>query len=312
METKAPLQALDQPAGREVTADVGRDLREVAASEANEIRVMERHLPRGYHAKAASLPHYELRYVQSGAGTLHSGPLKLRFRPGDLIFVPPHSEERVEIAEDNPPKFYLLSFEYSIIADLQSCPKAWQGLRLFPQSGFGSEFVSTLRDCLYEKALGRPGWSRYILGRGQLLIINFFRLILLRGRVTESHISRADLAQVRVTEYIRRLDMDFYQVDSLECVADRLGMSTRHFSKIFRRITGMTWLRYIHALRIRHAKNLLEGTGDTVNAIAFQCGFEEATTFYRIFKSEEGVSPGAWRDTRRSQRDLPREGSFQG
>jgi AraC family L-rhamnose operon regulatory protein RhaS len=33
----------------------------------------------------------------------------------------------------------------------------------------------------------------------------------------------------------------------------------------------------------------------TVLSIAFECGFEDLSTFYRAFKREVGISPNLWR-----------------
>lgn len=268
--------------------------------EPDEILVVERHFPADYQAKPMCRPYFELRYVQSGEGVLHLDLLKIRFKAGDIMLVPPRINSWIEVNVNNPPKLYQLSFEPRVINELQNNPTIWQTTRVFPHSAFGPEFASTLRDCLYEKSLGRPGWRRYIHGRGQLLIVNFFRLVLLRGRAVEDHVSRADLAHVRVQEYIRRLDTEFYRIESLNSVSENLGMSARHFSQIFRETTGMTWLKYVRTLRIRHAKKLLESTLHPVLSIAFQSGFEEATTFYRVFKFEVGMTPGEWRERIRS------------
>ena len=48
-------------------------------------------------------------------------------------------------------------------------------------------------------------------------------------------------------------------------------------------------------LRIDHAKKLLESTSRTVLSVAFECGFEDLSTFYRAFKRETSESPNQWR-----------------
>ena len=52
--------------------------------------------------------------------------------------------------------------------------------------------------------------------------------------------------------------------------------------------------------RVEHAKRLLEQTDRTVLSIAFECGFEDLSTFYRAFKREVDESPNHWRSSNRS------------
>jgi AraC-like DNA-binding protein len=41
---------------------------------------------------------------------------------------------------------------------------------------------------------------------------------------------------------------------------------------------------------------LLKSTERTVLSVAFECGFDDLSTFYRAFKRETGVSPNHWRE----------------
>ena len=50
-----------------------------------------------------------------------------------------------------------------------------------------------------------------------------------------------------------------------------------------------------HQLRVEHARRLLQQTHRTIASIAFECGFEDLSTFYRAFKREVGTSPRRWR-----------------
>ena len=48
-------------------------------------------------------------------------------------------------------------------------------------------------------------------------------------------------------------------------------------------------------LRVEYAKRLLRETKRSVTAIAFECGFEELSNFYRAFKKHAQVPPLEWR-----------------
>ncbi|MEU8765120.1 helix-turn-helix domain-containing protein [Streptomyces sp. NPDC048659] len=84
---------------------------------------------------------------------------------------------------------------------------------------------------------------------------------------------------------------------TVEDLARRAGMSSRHLARHFKRITGTTPLRWLHTQRIRHAQELLETTGATVDAIAEATGMGTATTLRRHFQRSVGVAPDAYRRT---------------
>ena len=78
-------------------------------------------------------------------------------------------------------------------------------------------------------------------------------------------------------------------------LADRVGMSERHFTRRFTEEVGTSPARYVTAVRVEAARRALETTGDTVEAIARRCGFNSSETMRRTFARRLGVSPDAYR-----------------
>lgn len=65
---------------------------------------------------------------------------------------------------------------------------------------------------------------------------------------------------------------------------------------IFREFTGMTFPSYINSLRLRHAAEiLLAHPTHTIESVAHDCGLPVAQTFYRLFKTEFGMTPNEYR-----------------
>jgi transcriptional regulator GlxA family with amidase domain len=78
-------------------------------------------------------------------------------------------------------------------------------------------------------------------------------------------------------------------------MARRSGLAERSFKRRFKAATGYTPIEYVQALRIEEAKQLLEATTDAVETIAQQTGYEDPTSFRRLFKRLAGVTPGRYR-----------------
>ncbi|MFF9121321.1 helix-turn-helix domain-containing protein [Streptomyces massasporeus] len=96
---------------------------------------------------------------------------------------------------------------------------------------------------------------------------------------------------------IERLDQPL----TVEDLARRAGMSSRHLGRHFRAVTGTTPLQWLLTQRIRHAQELLEKTDDGVDTIATATGMGTATTLRRHFNRTVGVPPDAYRRTFRSR-----------
>ncbi len=84
---------------------------------------------------------------------------------------------------------------------------------------------------------------------------------------------------------------------SLNQVAAYVSMSSSHFSMIFSRETGETFVEYLTRQRIKKAKELLRTTNLKAKEIAFEVGYNNQHYFYLVFKKDCGVSPTEFRVT---------------
>lgn len=78
-------------------------------------------------------------------------------------------------------------------------------------------------------------------------------------------------------------------------LAERLRVSDRHITRIFKTELGTTPAAYIESARIEIAKNRLETSDDTAVRIATASGFGTVDTMNRAFKRTLGVTPGEYR-----------------
>ena len=91
------------------------------------------------------------------------------------------------------------------------------------------------------------------------------------------------------------LETNYKEPVSLESLAkfSRLGQKT--LSRRFKIATGDTPLVYLQRLRIENAKRMLESTSNTFNEITWKVGYNDASSFQRLFKAETGLSPREYR-----------------
>jgi len=101
----------------------------------------------------------------------------------------------------------------------------------------------------------------------------------------------------RVTEY---MDENFPDRIELGTLSSLINLSQAHFSRAFKKSTGMAPYQWQLDLRIRRAQSMLANSDASLGEIAQATGFADTVHFGRTFRKLVGVAPGAWRsDCRR-------------
>ncbi|WP_163351808.1 GlxA family transcriptional regulator [Desulfovibrio sp. JC010] len=97
------------------------------------------------------------------------------------------------------------------------------------------------------------------------------------------------------------LDIQFWLEDNfsedvtVEQLAEKVGMSRRTFERRFKDITGDSPRRCIQRIRVEKAKRFLELGGKTFDEITYLVGYEDSSTFSRVFKKSTGLTPNLYR-----------------
>lgn len=72
----------------------------------------------------------------------------------------------------------------------------------------------------------------------------------------------------------------------------QLGMSEKTLARMFIRQTGQTFGRWLQSMRLQHAMAEIE-EGQSVTAVALNCGYNSVSAFISAFKKHFGKTPGA-------------------
>lgn len=110
-------------------------------------------------------------------------------------------------------------------------------------------------------------------------------------RSRKKQIEMNQLEQVKQYIHAHISDMDL----SLSSVSQTVNMSPGYFSAFFIREAGIGFKEYVTAERIVLAKRLLQDSRESINAISERCGFLSPSYFISVFKSQTGMTPGAYR-----------------
>ena len=78
-------------------------------------------------------------------------------------------------------------------------------------------------------------------------------------------------------------------------VADALGISATHVSRLFADFDGAGFADYLSRARMERAAAMLADRALPVKLVARRCGFDDDSHFIKVFSRRFGTSPGRWR-----------------
>jgi AraC-like DNA-binding protein/CheY-like chemotaxis protein len=93
------------------------------------------------------------------------------------------------------------------------------------------------------------------------------------------------------------LDANLHQKIVQADVAQSFGLSTFQFSRLFKRLTRVTFQEYLISRRIEEAKRLLENPKASVTDVCFTVGFQDLSYFTRVFQRYVGLPPSRYRQS---------------
>ena len=91
------------------------------------------------------------------------------------------------------------------------------------------------------------------------------------------------------------IDENYFEELTLVILADRYGVESSYFSRMFKQETGRNLMMYIAEKRVGKAREYMEDKNINLTEIAFLTGYDDYTYFSRVFKKITGKSPREYR-----------------
>jgi transcriptional regulator GlxA family with amidase domain len=143
-------------------------------------------------------------------------------------------------------------------------------------------------------ALVEADLGREIAKRIAAQLVMFFKRS--GGQMQFSRKKVADLVGRSALQGIQRWAANNPAEDlSVPALAQRIGITPRHFARLFRAEVGITPATWVESVRIEAARHLLEEGVEPPKLVATHCGFANADTLRRAFQRQMGVTPAEYR-----------------
>jgi AraC-like DNA-binding protein len=127
------------------------------------------------------------------------------------------------------------------------------------------------------------------LPAGELIIHSLLSMLLsfVFRKMTENQRFRFTIND----ELLRFIERNCCNHLSIQEIATKCGYSAEHFSRMFKKYTGVPPAEYLMTCRIKRAKELLLKSDKPIDVLIDECGFSDRTAFFKKFYEHVGCTP---------------------
>lgn len=98
-----------------------------------------------------------------------------------------------------------------------------------------------------------------------------------------------------VARLVKRIEAALPHPPSVQALADEFAMSQRTLSRHVQQATGKSTLALVQSVRLNRARMLIESSRLTLDRVAEQVGYADATALRRLMRKVAGVNPSRYR-----------------
>lgn len=235
--------------------------------------------------------YHNLIFIYEGKGVFSNGKEKIQVGEGDLVYFPIGGVKKMYTDDNNPLKMYTVNFAaaYPYIENDE-----WK----IKEAQFDFAFVKNVTEVkrhmfmnLFERLcrlyLSGEDMQKFKLKETMIEILELTELCNENKMVNYSN-------RIKVNKAVKYISDHFEDKITLEKLANEAGMSSSHFSAVFRDLIGKSPIDYLLNVRITKAKQLL-CDGISVTKVSELTGFSDIYYFSNVFKKTEGESPAEFK-----------------
>lgn len=227
--------------------------------------------------------HFILHYVYSGKGKLVIRDKTYHIHQGQFFIIYPGQSAYYKADKNNPWLYRWIEFNGDFA-------------KVFMESaGFSKN--NSVNDDDEKSSVGNA--IKTLISVGETSFEHIMSLfwntisILTNGSMNNKKLTRTELYISAAENYIKS---NIHKKVTVQEVADFLGISRNHLSRIYKQATETTIQQYIISIKLDTAAQYLKNTDLSIGEIASNVGYSDSLEFSKVFKKYFNVSPSQWRN----------------
>lgn len=243
---------------------------------------------------------FELYYLMSGRRNYFIKDRLYQIQKGDIVFIPKYELHRTLAAGTPNHDRFLIQFNEQLFQETIGesyneilLSPYLRGIRTFRPK---PEELLVLDGIVFRiiRDLKDPQTAHSL--QVKLLAIDLM-LFLARclERYAESNSHYDPPIHQKISEIAAFINNHYMHPLTLAQLSETFYLSPHYISRIFKEMTGFSFIKYLTYVRIGEAKRLLRESDRKVLEIADQVGFENLAHFNRVFKQTVQLSPTQYR-----------------
>lgn len=230
----------------------------------------------------------EILYVTSGVVEMSINNVTSTLTVGDIAVIFPYSTHSMKVVKES--EISVVMFNPTVADSFEK--KLFSCRPVYPYIKNGTQFFST-----FEK-LERYSKKQDI---EYLKLQNIYLVALVGELILSLDLISIERTSVGTVQKVLNFCAEHYtEKITTNIVARELYISPSSVTKVFAGKLGTTFGEYINRLRVNKARHYLEKTDKRIVDIMYECGFNNQSTFNRVFQEVQGTTPSKLRKKARN------------
>ncbi len=243
---------------------------------------------------------FEIYYLLSGTRNYFIKDRVYRIEKGDVVLINRQDLHKTTYGGSSFHERILINFDEAFIGGMLPVVKdidLWQPFR----QGIHVLKLNKSERVMMEQALFRIMKEARERSAGaetcvRLLLLELLIFIARRAVMPESGlVEQHNPMYEKISCIVKHINSNYKDRLTLQSLAGTFYISPGYLSRLFKNVTGFTFVEYLNSVRIKEAQRLLKDTKYNMGEIAERTGYESTTHFGRVFREITGVAPLRYR-----------------
>lgn len=212
---------------------------------------------------------------------------------GSVGMTPKNIYHRTSFVDNTPYERFVLKFTDEAVAPLLEIIGVEKFEEMFRYPVYNFEYDTQMKiydifcNMLFEYEHYGPESDLILRGMLHNLIVTILRFHIPENPANVE-LSKADTSILKAIKY---METNFINSPSMIETAAHINFSPAHFSRVFKKVIGVTYSEYLNYIKVENGRKLLLTTTLPISEIAGLCGFDNANYFCNVMKKLIGNNP---------------------